>query len=111
VSFDFSGLVASASGCAEGECLEASEARVSIFDHGLLDGDGPFAKRHANAAGIQFAIVADVLGADPECAPLASSSSRAGSSARPTTRSARAGITRTTVTVLEHGFAVEEHDV
>jgi branched-chain amino acid aminotransferase len=75
--------------------------------------DAVMAKRQATAAGMQEAIMLDVLGAVAECTGANLFLVVDGVLVTPTTRAALPGITRRTVIELaaEHGIAVEERDV
>jgi branched-chain amino acid aminotransferase len=75
--------------------------------------DGVMAKRQANAAGMQEAIMLDVFGAVAECTAANLFVVLDGVLVTPTTRAALPGITRRTVLELarEQGIPVEERDV
>jgi branched-chain amino acid aminotransferase len=75
--------------------------------------DGVLAKRQATAAGMQEAIMLDVLGAVAECSAANVFAVIDGDLVTPTTRAALPGITRRTVMELaaERGIAVHERDV
>ena len=75
--------------------------------------DGVLAKRQANAAGMQEAVMLDVFGAVAECTAANIFLVVDGALVTPTTRAALPGITRRTVIEIaaERGIAVEERDV
>ena len=75
--------------------------------------DAVLAKRQANAAGMQEAIMLDVSGAVAECSAANVFLVVDGALVTPTTRAALPGITRRTVLELaaEQGIPVEERDV
>jgi branched-chain amino acid aminotransferase len=75
--------------------------------------DGILAKRQANAAGMQDAVMLDHLGAVAECTAANLFAVVGETLVTPTTRSALPGITRRTLLELaaEYGIAVEERDV
>jgi branched-chain amino acid aminotransferase len=75
--------------------------------------DAVLAKRQATAAGMQEAVMLDVLGAVAECSAANIFLVVDGGLVTPTTRSALPGITRRTVIelALERGLAVAERDV
>ena len=75
--------------------------------------DGVLAKRQATAAGMQEAIMLDMLGAVAECTAANLFAVVDGELVTPTTRAALPGITRLTVIEIaaEGGIAVRERDV